>query len=516
MAVAYERGHPAGRQARRPDHSRRIADAGAGYRPGVDAHTEVERQHYNVTLGALVTAGIAFALQQTLVIPALPALREDLDTTTGWATWLLTAFLLSASVLTPLLGKLGDQYGKERLLVISLGIFLLGSIGGIFAWNIGSLIACRVIQGAGGAVFPLSFAIINDEFPAERRGAAIGIVSSVFAVGGSVGLVLSGVIVDYASWRWLFIIGAIGVAAAIVLVHFFVPESPVKTPSRLDIPGAILLSGALISLLVALTEGESWGWTSAPTVGLFATAAVLGVVWALVELRVPEPMVDIRMLGRRPVLFTNFTALIAGFAMFGSFVLIPNFVQAPWDLPEPLARVVDYGFGATATQTGLYLLPGALIGFASGPFAGRIARRFGWKTPLVAGMTTAAAGILLLAIWHEHPWQIVLANLVLGSGLPLTFAAMATLIVTNVRPSETGVATGMNTVMRTIGGVIGGQAGAALLSADTIAGTSIPAESAFVIAFTVSAVAAVIGAIAALFVTPLRRFALARTAAEVE
>ena len=162
-----------------------------GYRRGVDAHPDVERQHYNVTLGVLVTAGIAFALQQTLVIPALPALREDLDTTTGWATWLLTAFLLSASVLTPLLGKLGDQYGKERLLVISLSIFLLGSIGGIFAWNIGSLIACRVIQGAGGAVFPLSFAIINDEFPRERRGTAIGIVSSVFAIGGSIGLVVA-------------------------------------------------------------------------------------------------------------------------------------------------------------------------------------------------------------------------------------------------------------------------------------------------------------------------------------
>ena len=122
---------------------------------------EQERQHYNVTLGVLVVAGIAFALQQTLVIPALPALQRDLHTSTAWATWLLTAFLLSASVLTPLLGKLGDQYGKERLLVISLSIFLLGSIGAIFAWNVGSLIACRVIQGAGGAVFPLSFAIIT-------------------------------------------------------------------------------------------------------------------------------------------------------------------------------------------------------------------------------------------------------------------------------------------------------------------------------------------------------------------
>jgi EmrB/QacA subfamily drug resistance transporter len=470
----------------------------------VDAPAEIERQHYNVTLGALVVAGIAFALQQTLVIPALPALREDLNTSTAWVTWLLTAFLLSASVLTPLLGKLGDQYGKERLLVISLGIFLIGSIGGIFAWNIGSLIVCRVIQGAGGAVFPLSFAIINDEFPAERRGSAIGIVSSVFAIGGSAGLVLSGVIVDYASWRWLFIIGAIGVAAAIVLVHFFVPESPVKTPSRLDIPGAVLLSGSLISLLVALTEGENWGWTSPPIALLFAAAAALGAAWGLVELRVPEPMVDMRMLAHRPVLLTNLIALVSGFAMLGSFVLIPNFVQAPADLPAEIARMVDYGFGVSATTTGLYLLPGALIGLVGGPLAGRLGVRFGWRTPLVVGMALAGIGIAAFALWHDRPWQIVLGNVALGFGIVLAFAAMATIIVSSVRPTETGVATGMNTVMRTIGGVIGGQVGAAILTAKTIPGTAVPSESAFVTAFWLSAIAALGAAVVAVFVTPRR------------
>jgi EmrB/QacA subfamily drug resistance transporter len=470
----------------------------------VDAPALPVRQHYNVTLAVLVVVGIAFALQQTLVIPALPALREDLDTSTGWATWLLTAFLLSASVLTPLLGKLGDQYGKERLLLISLGIFLLGSIGGIFAWSIGSLIACRVIQGAGGAVFPLSFAIINDEFPAERRGTAIGIVSSVFAIGGSLGLVLSGVIVDYASWRWLFIIGAIGVAAALVLVHLFVPESPVKTPSRLDVPGAVLLSGALISLLVALTEGESWGWTSTPIILLFTAAGILGAAWALVELRVPEPMVDMRMLAHRPVLIANVIALVSGFAMLGSFVLIPNFVQAPGDLPAEVARLVDYGFGVSATTTGLYLLPGALVGLVGGPLAGRLGARFGWRVPLVIGMAVAGLGIVAFALWHDRAWEVVLANVALGFGIVIAFAAMATIIVSSVRPTETGVATGMNTVMRTIGGVIGGQVGAAILTAKTIPGTAVPAESAFVTAFWISAVAALGAAVLAAFATPRR------------
>ncbi len=244
---------------------------------------EAERQLHNVTLAILTLAGAFFALQQTMVVPALPALQHDLDTTTTWVTWVLTVFLLTASVLTPILGKLGDQYGKERLLTISLTIFFAGSVGCAFAWDIGSLIAFRALAGAGGAVFPLSYAIIRDEFPREKIGVAIGLVSAVFGIGGGFGIVLSGVIVDNLSWRWLFIVGAIGIAIAVVLVHRFVPESPIKTPSRVDVPGAALLSGGLIALLVGLTEGEAWGWSSGRIVGLFAAgSALLGVAPAAI------------------------------------------------------------------------------------------------------------------------------------------------------------------------------------------------------------------------------------------
>ena len=473
----------------------------------------VPRRHYNATLAALTIAGIAFALQQTMVIPALPALQRDLHTTTAWATWLLTGFLLTASVATPLLGKLGDQYGKERLLVISLGIFFLGCLGAACAWNIWSLIVFRLIQGAGGAVFPLSFSIIKDEFPEEKVGTAVGVVSSVFAVGGGLGLVLSGLIVDNFSWRWLFIVGALGVGAATLFVWRTVPESPIKTPSRIDVPGATLLSAGLVCLLLALTEGESWGWGSGRIVGLLAGAAVSLVSWGIVETRVPEPMVDMRMLARRTVLFTNLNAFVAGFAMFGSFILIPTFVESPRGLPTSLAQLVHYGFGASSTRAGLYLLPGALSGFVSGPLAGVLGRRYGSKWPLALGMGIGAFGIAMLALWHDRPWQIVLGMLVLGAGLPMTFAAMAKLIVDAVRPSETGVATGMNTVLRTIGGVVGGQMGAAILTADTIGATPIPAESAFTTAFWISAAAAVLAVGLALLVTPPRRSLRARQVA---
>ena len=450
------------------------------------------RPHYNVTLAVLVFAGSAFALQQTMVFPALPTFARDLDTSTAWATWVLTGFLVSAAVATPILGKLGDQYGKARMLVVSLVIFFSGCVGAAFAWDIWSLIAFRVLSGAGGAVFPLSFGIIRDEFPPEQVKVAIGLVSAVFGIGGGLGIVLSGVIVDNLSWRWLFVFGAIGVAAAIWAVHRFVPESPLRSPSRVDVPGALLLSGGLVALMLALTEGERWGWYSAPILGLAGASAALLLAWVLVELRVDEPLVDMRMLSHRPVLLTNTTTLVAGFALFLCFVLIPTFVEAP-------ARL-GYGFGATATEAGFYLLPASIAQLAAGPGGGVLGRRYGSKWPLAGGMIAVAAAALVLARWHDDPWQILVASAALGIGVGLAFAAMVALISDHVSPSEMGIATGMNTVMRVVGGVVGGQVGAALLTARTVPGTDLPAESAFAIAFALSAAAAVAAALVAAFI----------------
>jgi MFS family permease len=361
-----------------------------------------------------------------------------------------------------------------------------------------------VISGAGGALFPLSFAIIRDEFPPEKVKVGIGLLSAVWGIGGGFGIVLSGVIVDHFSWRWLFIIGAIGVAASVVLVHRYVPESPIKTPSRVDVPGAILLSAGLIALLLALSEGESWGWTGGRILGLFGAALVLLLVWGLVELRVPEPLIDMRVLAYRPVLFTNLTAMISGFAMFGTFVLIPNFVETPRGLPASLARLVDYGFDASATKAGLYLLPSSIVLLFAGPVGGILGRRLGFKWPLSLGMLLIAAASASFAVFHDHPWEVLAAMPLLGAGVGFAFAAMATLIVESVRPEETGVATGMNTVMRTVGGVIGGQVGAALLTAYTVDHTRVPSVTGYEVTFAVSAAAALVGAMLAVLVTTRR------------
>ena len=165
---------------------------------------------------------------------------------------------------TPLLGKLGDMFGKQRLLVISLAVFGLGSLAAAAGDSLGWLVACRVLQGTGAAVFPLAFGIIRDEFPAERVGVAVGVMSSVFGVGGGLGLVGSGFVLDSLSWHWLFILGGAPVLVAAALIWAFVPESPVRRGGRPDFLGAFVLSSALVSLLLAITKGEAWGWTSLP------------------------------------------------------------------------------------------------------------------------------------------------------------------------------------------------------------------------------------------------------------
>jgi EmrB/QacA subfamily drug resistance transporter len=444
--------------------------------------SEAPRQHYLVTLALLTIAGISFAVMQTLVVPALPFFQREFDTSASWVTWIATGFLLSSSVLTPIIGKLGDTHGKARMLVISLGIFGLASLGAAAAWNLPSLIAFRVLQGAGAAVFPLSFGIIRDEFPPEKIGMGVGTVSSVFGVGGGIGLVLSGVIIEHLTWQWLFLIGAMPVLASTVLIARFVPESPIKARTKPDYLGAATLSLALAALLVAISEATEWGWTSAGVLGLLAASAVLFAGWATIERRVPEPLVDLTTFARREMAATNVTTMIMGFAMFATFILLPNFVQVP---PER-----GFGFGASPIEVGLYFVPSSVTMMIAGPLAGAIGTRYGRVLPLRVGLGFLILALVLLAAVHHEPWTIYAWMCFMGVGLAFCFAAVGTLVIDYSRPGETGVASGMNTIMRTVGAALGSQVAAAIISANTLAGTEIPVERGFTIAFVISACAA--------------------------
>src|SRR5262245_55145269 len=453
---------------------------------------EEGRQHYGVTLALLTVAGVSFAIMQTLVVPALPHFQREFDTSAAWVTWIATGFLLSSSVLTPILGKLGDSYGKKRMLVISLGIFGLASLGAAAAWSLTSLIFFRVIQGVGAAVFPLSFGIIRDEFPPEKIGLGIGTVSSVFGIGGGVGLVLSGLIIEHLTWHWLFLIGAVPVLGATVLLALYVPESPVKFPTKPDYLGGLALSLALGTLLLAISEGTHWGWTSAAVMALFATSALLFYVWVQIEKRVPEPMVDLRTFARREMAATNVTTLVMGFSMFSTFILLPNFVQIPSGLPAPVADQLDYGFGATPFEVGLFFVPSSIAMMVAGPLAGALGTRLGNVLPLRIGIGFLVLALVLLAGVHDEPWTIYAWMVFMGIGLAFCFASLGTLVIDYSPPDETGIATGMNTIMRTIGAALGSQVAAAIITANTLPGTDIPLEKGFTLAFTLSAAGALV------------------------
>jgi EmrB/QacA subfamily drug resistance transporter len=449
-----------------------------------------KRQHYGVTLAVLATSALAFALSQTMVAPALPGIQETLHTSTTSVTWVLTVYLLSASVATPIVGRLGDMFGKERVLVHVLGAFAAGSLVCALSHSIAWLVAGRAIQGVAGAIFPLAFGIIRDEFPRERVGTGIGLISATFGVGGAAGLVLSGVIVDGLSYEWLFWLSLIVTLPAMLATHLFIPESPVKSPARIDWSGALLLSATLVCLLVGVSYGPQWGWDSARVLGLFAAAAVLGTVWARYEQRVPDPMVDMRMMRRRAVWTTNLTGLLVGFGMFGSFILIPQFVQMP--------ESTGYGFGATITQAGLFLLPSAAVMLFAGPVAGILGNRFGSRVPLVLGTLIAAAAFVLLAVAHSERWEIYVAGALMGVGIGFAFASMANLIVDAVPQGQVGIATGMNSIMRTIGGSLGGQIAASIVATHLIASSGLPSETGFTEAFVLSAIALLVAFLAGL------------------
>jgi EmrB/QacA subfamily drug resistance transporter len=453
--------------------------------------TTPDRQHYGLTFAVLALAGISYALLQSLVAPALPEIQRDLNTSATAVTWVFTSFLLSASVATPIAGRLGDMFGKERTLLVVLVILALGTLVSALADSVALLVVGRVIQGTGGAIFPLAFGIIRDEFPAGRVASGIGFISALLGVGGGAGIVLAGPIVQHLSYHWLFWLPLIPTVVAAVATHLFVPESPLKPGGRVNWLGAGLLSSWLVTLLVAASQGPAWGWGSARVIGLFALSAVLIVAWIAAESRASEPLVDMSMMKLRGVWTTNTAATLLGFGMYGSFILIPQFVEAP--------AGAGYGFHASVTQAGLFLVPSTAGMLAVSPLAGRIAHSVGSRVALMAGALLTMVCFALLAAAHTQRWEIYLASLLLGAGIGLAFAALANLIVEAVPPGQTGVATGMNTIMRTIGGAIGGQVAASILSA-TAAASGLPEERGFTIAFSISAAALFVSFLAALAV----------------
>jgi EmrB/QacA subfamily drug resistance transporter len=461
--------------------------------------------HHQVTFAVLALGVAAFALLQSLVIPVLTTVQHELHTTQGTVTWVLTAYLLSASIMTPILGRVGDMSGKKRVFVGTLIALAVGSLLAAVAPSIGVMIVARVIQGAGGGMVPVAFGIIRDEFPAGKVTGAVGVLASLTAVGAGLGIVLAGPIVAVLDYHWLFWLPMILTIIAAVSAVLFVPESPVRTPGRISWLPAVLLSGWLVGLLVALSEAPDWGWDSGRVIGLLAAAVVLAAAWVLAELRAATPLIDMQMMRRTAVWTNNLVALLIGVGMYATFAFLPEFVQTP-----PAA---GYGFGASITRSGLMLLPSAITMFAVGMSAGRLTRLVGGKILVVTGCLIGSAAMAILAFAHGQVWQIYLATAIMGVGFGLVFSAMSALVVAAVPPSQTGVASGMNANIRTIGGSVGAAVMASIVTSQ-LGPSGLPEESGYTTGFAVMAAGLVLAALAGLLIPSAR--GLRRTAGEPE
>jgi EmrB/QacA subfamily drug resistance transporter len=444
--------------------------------------------HPKLILAVLAMAGVSYSMLSSAVIPALTPLEHSLHSSENAVAWLLTGYLLSASVGTSILGRLGDMYGKERLLLLTLVLLAVGTLVSALSTSLEVMVVGRIIQGAGGGIFPLAFGIVRDEFPAEEVPGSIGILSSILGVGGGVGIVLGGLIIEHLNYHWLYWIPLVITVLAALATWRFVPESPVRVPGRVNWLAAALMTVGFSCVLIAISETIAWGWGSARTLGLLAAGLVGSAAWVAVELRSDEPLIDMAMMRVRGVWTTNLVAFLLGAGMYASFLLYPQFAQLP--------KSTGFGFGASVVVAGLYLLPAALLMSVLGTFAGRVARRYGSKVAVIAGSAITAVAFGWLAAFHGHPYDMLISAALLGVGIGLAFAALGNLMVQAVPPHQTGVATGMNTVMRTLGGALGGQV-AATLVADNVS-HGLPTVTGFTASFTLEAaflVAAVIAGV---------------------
>lgn len=447
------------------------------------------------TFAVVAVAVGAFAALQNLLFPVLTPLQARLHTSQSGASWVISAYLLSASVFTPIAGRIGDLLGKRRVFVWTMLTLSAGSLVGALAPNIGVMIASRVIQGVAGGALPLAFGIIRDTFPRDQVTGAVGRLSSLTAVTGGVALILAGPILTSLGFRWLFWIPMIVTLLCAVAAHLTVPDSPARVTGRVDLLPPLLLSAFLVALLLGITEGPHWGWTSGAVLALQAGALVAGVAWVVSELNARTPLVDMVMMRLRVVWTTNLVSFVIGFALYAGAAYVPAFVQTP--------SSVGYGLGASVTESGVIVLPNALMAFAAGLFVGRLTVAIGAKALTVIGCVLGAAAMGMFAGFHSSIAEICVASGLLGIGLSLSFASTASLIVHSVPPNQTGVATGINANVRTIGGAIGTGVMATVLATSEHGGTR-PSESGYTLGFAILGAVMLAGACAATRIPDVR------------
>lgn len=449
----------------------------------------------------LSLAGMLAALQQTLVVPLIPELPSILGVSTDSASWMVTVTLLTGAVATPIVSKLADMFGKRRMIVITLAAMIVGSVllavGGTFA----TALVGRGLQGFAAALIPVGISIMRDELPPARVGLGVALMSATLGIGGALGLPLSGVLYSSLGWSSIFWVSAVVGILVTIGVLVLVDESTVQTPGRFDYRGAVLLSIALTGLLLAVSKGGTWGWTSREVLGLVALTVLVLLIWFPYELRVNDPMVDLRTSARRPVLLTNIASVLIAFGMFVNMLLTAQLLEMP--------ESTGFGFGQSISEAGLAMVPAGLVMVLLSPFSGAMLGRLGGRNTLLIGGAVMSGAYVFRAFFSDSIPHVVVGSMLVGAGTAVAFAAMPTLIMASVPITETASANGLNSLMRAVGGATSSAVLAAILTSMTldVGGTEMPSEAAFTSMYWLCAGAAFVACVVTVFIPDVRRAA---------
>ncbi|QHA02868.1 MFS transporter [Streptomyces broussonetiae] len=458
--------------------------------PGTPAAAPALRDR--LTIPVLASGGILMAVMQTVVVPLLPDLPRLTGASAAAVSWTVTATLLSGAVLTPVLGRAGDMYGKKRVLTAALALMTIGSVLCALTSDIGVLIAARALQGAAASVVPLSISILRDELPPERRGSAVALMSSTVGIGAALGLPLAALVVQYADWHTMFwltsALGALGVMGT----WWAVKESPVREPGRFDVLGALGLAAALVCLLLGVSQGGTWGWGSARILALFLAAVVVLALWWWQQLRTGRPLVDLRLVSRPRVGLSHVAALLTGFAFYANSLVTAQLVQTP--------KTTGYGLGLSIVATGLCLLPGGVTMLLLSPLSARISAARGPRITLALGAAVIACGYAVRIADSRDLWMIIVGATVVATGTTLAYSALPTLILRAVPAGQTASANGVNVLMRTIGQAVSSAAVAAVLvhHSSPAGGVPVPTLHGYLLAFAMAGGVALAACVAAL------------------
>ena len=468
---------------------------------------KAQRTRERVILVILASLALTTMFVEIMLVPALPAMVRDFPKDANWIPWVLSIYMLVGAVVTPLVGRLGDMHGKKRVLIAVMVIYLVALLGGGFSITISEalfgapsifvLLFFRALQGIGMGMFTLAFGIVRDTFPPAKVPMAIGIISSMFALGVSIGLIGGGWITSVGRWNDAFYVVTAPFLVLTVASAYLIREPPVSARGTLDIPGAFLLGSGVFLFLLSLVQGEEQGWSSAGFIAPIVLSAILLAAFVLVERRAGEPIMRPSLFRSRGILGANVVALFVGMTMFMVFQTLPFFLMTP--------RPAGGLFGLEDTlQVGIYMMPNAISTLIFSAIGGMQARRTGAFKVLIAGMATMSVGFVSLIFLHSTFLELALSQVILGAGIALCMVSLVNAVVESCPKSEFGVASGMNTLFRIIGGSIGPVLATAILASNAVAFGSMVlyTEAGYVQAWTVGLLFAIIGLLAGIFLRP--------------